>query len=60
MVAKNAFILTEAMENKWIEGKKEGKKEGKVEIAYNMKRKGLTIDMIIDLTGLSKEEIENL
>lgn len=38
----------------------DGKKEGKKEIAKNMKNKNLSIELIIELTGLSKEEIEEL
>ncbi len=34
--------------------------DGKKEVAKNARRKGLDIDLIIELTGLSKEEIENL
>jgi len=43
-----------------IEGKLEGKIEGKLEIAKKCKQKGLTIVEIIDLTGLTEEEIEKL
>jgi len=51
--------------NKGIEiGKKEGidigKKESTIEIAKKMKTKGFDINSIINLTGLSKEDIEQL
>lgn len=42
------------------EGKLEGKKESKVEIAKNMLINNLSITIISDCTGLSKEEIEKL
>ena len=42
------------------EGRKEGKIEGKIEIAKKMKTKGMDVDTIIEITGLSKEEIEKL
>lgn len=38
----------------------EGKADGKIEIARNLKRKGLDIAIIVEATGLSKEEISNL
>lgn len=34
-------------------GKKDGKKEGIVEVAKNMLNKGVEIDKIADITGLS-------
>lgn len=43
-----------------LEGKLEGKKESKVEIAKNMLINNLSITIISDCTGLSKEEIEKL
>ena len=42
------------------EGKKEGKEERSIEIAKKMKDKNKEIEEIIELTGLSKEEIEKL
>ena len=41
-------------------GEERGLKEGKIEIASRMLKKGLDIDDIIDITGLTKAEIENL
>ena len=38
----------------------EGKTEEKIEIARKMKLKGIEADMIAEVTGLSKEEIENM
>jgi predicted transposase/invertase (TIGR01784 family) len=36
------------------------KEEGKIEIAKNMINKGFSISDIIDLTGLSKQQVENI
>ena len=38
----------------------EGKIEGKIEIAVNLLKKGMSIEDIIDLTGLTKAQIEKL
>ena len=46
------------------EGLKQGEllgiKKGKIEIARKMKQKGFEINLISELAGLSKEEIERL
>lgn len=42
------------------EGRKEGHKEKSLEIAKKMKSKNIPIEEIIELTGLTKEEMENL
>ena len=42
------------------EGKAEGRAEEKVETALKMKQKGLDLNLISDITGLSIEEIEQL
>lgn len=42
------------------EGRKEGRREGKKSVAKNMLEKGKDIELIIECTGLTKEEIENL
>lgn len=42
------------------EGKKEGRKEAKREYAKKMLAKKIDINLIIEITGLTKEEIENL
>ena len=41
------------------QGLEKGRVEGQKVIAHKMKLKGLSIQDIIDLTGLSKEDIEN-
>ena len=43
-----------------IEGIKEGIKEGKIETAKNLKNLGISIEVISQSTGLTKEEIENI
>jgi predicted transposase/invertase (TIGR01784 family) len=40
--------------------KAEGRDEGKAEVAVNMRRKGLPVDMIAEMTGLTPEEIADL
>jgi predicted transposase/invertase (TIGR01784 family) len=42
------------------EGRIEGEAKGKAEVARNMKLEGIAVDTISKVTGLSKEEIENL
>lgn len=40
--------------------KREGKEEGRREIARELKKNGVTINLIVKSTGLTKEEIEKL
>ena len=40
------------------EGKEEGKMESKKEIAKKLLKKGMTIEEIESITGLTKQEIE--
>jgi predicted transposase/invertase (TIGR01784 family) len=42
------------------EGKLEGKREGKLESARKMIEEGLDENLIIKITGLSREEVEAL
>ena len=42
------------------EGREEGREEGRKEVARKMKLTGLSIEMIEEMTGLTKNEIENL
>ena len=42
------------------EGKLEGKLERTLEVAKQLKENGVTVDIIVKATGLSKEEIEQL
>jgi len=55
----NKNTLDYAVETAFDEGKIEGIKEGKIEVAPNAKKIGLSIEEIIILTGLTKQEIEN-
>ena len=50
----------ESFENGKAEGKADGEKSKAKEIAKKMKVKNMSIDEIIELTGLTKEEIELL
>jgi predicted transposase/invertase (TIGR01784 family) len=43
-----------------IEGKLEGRFEGKVDVARSLKENGLSVDIIMKTTGLTKDEIERL
>ncbi len=52
--------IKEGKEEGLKEGKKEGKKEMSIEITKKCLQKGMSISEIIELTGLSKEEIEKL
>ena len=44
----------------WNEGMKEGRAEGLLFAAKNMKQKGVAIDTITEVTGLTKEQVESL
>ena len=52
--------LDTASKEGFTKGKAEGKAEEKVEAALKMKQKGLDLNLISDITGLSIEEIEQL
>ncbi|MGI9158334.1 MAG: Rpn family recombination-promoting nuclease/putative transposase [Saprospiraceae bacterium] len=52
--------LKNVVDTSYEEGKLEGKAEGKAEIARQMKRNGMNMGFISDLTGLSAEEIDRL
>lgn len=52
--------LIEGREEGLKEGIDKGKMEGKKETARNLKKMGLSVELIIDATGLSAEEIEAL
>ncbi|MDR1953502.1 MAG: Rpn family recombination-promoting nuclease/putative transposase [Clostridiales Family XIII bacterium] len=43
-----------------FKGKREGKRERSLEIARNLKNKGMSVTEIVDITGLSAAEIESL
>jgi predicted transposase/invertase (TIGR01784 family) len=42
------------------EGRQEGQIEAKLKVAREMKKEGLSIDLIIKVTALPKEQIEKL
>lgn len=42
------------------EGIEEGKRTNSIEIAKKMKEKNISIQLIMELTGLNKKEIETL
>ena len=48
------------MEESEKKGKEEGQKTEKLEIAKKMKEKGMETELIAEITGLTKEEIESL
>ena len=41
-------------------GEKRGEKKAKIETAKNMLKKGFEIDVIVEITGLKRKEIEQL
>ncbi len=49
-----------AKEEGIAKGIEEGKKEKAIETAQKLKQEGLTIELIMRVTGLTQEEIENL
>lgn len=53
-------LIQEGLHKGKLERKREGKLEGKREIARNLKRKGLSLTEIAEVTGLSVEEILTL
>ena len=53
-------LLNESYNSGMINGIKEGEKTKPKEIAKNMLSKNIDINAIIECTGLTKEEIENL
>ena len=54
------MILKERYNEGKLEGRLEGIQENTVCIAKAMKEKGLPMDMIIGITGLTKEDIDKL
>ena len=46
--------------NRWKNGKKEGKKEEKIKIAKKLIKLNIPIEQILEITELTKEEIEKL
>ena len=52
--------MKKGMEKGMVQGRKEGKTEGKIETARNLKQLGVSIDVIVQATGLSEEEVQQL
>ena len=50
----------EGREEGLIEGRKEGRRESMIQIAQNMKKEGLSVSLIVKMTGLFEEEINRL
>ena len=50
----------EGFEDGFEEGKNSGKKENQIETAKKMLEKNIKLEDIIDITGLSEEEIKKL
>ena len=63
-VADVTELMRPQLEKAWDDGiekgKKEGKKEGITQTARRLKTAGVSIDIIIKATGLSKEEFKKL
>jgi len=53
---RDEFVRREAL----AEGLAEGEAKGKTEIAINLLKKNYPVDEIVEITGLSKEDIEKL
>lgn len=56
----HAQLMYEAKRDGKAEGKIEGAKEEKIQIARNMLQENASIEFIIKVTGLTKEEIEKI
>ena len=54
------FAMTAARDQGREEGKVEGRAEEKIDVAKKMLEKNMDINLIIEVTGLTKEEIEKL
>ena len=57
--------LIEQLKLEWISegekrGEERGEEKGKINIAQSMKKKGFDINIIMELTGLSKDKIVSL
>ena len=56
----HATLMQNAKEEGLEEGRAEGSKQEKIEIAKNMLKDNISIDIIAKYTNLTEEEIENL
>lgn len=57
---ENEMLREEGRKEGRKQGRREGKKEGKMEIVSVMKKKGIEIKMIREITGFSEEEINEI
>ena len=60
MITLTDIIREEALQEGKMEGLKEGERNKAIETARKMKQNGFEINLISEMTGLSKEEIEKL
>ena len=62
LLGRNTTMGTEEylLQKRENEGKIEGKREESLNIARNLKYKGISLEIIADATGLSIQEIEAL
>ena len=60
MNPKEGEKIMEIMTSYERKGREEGKQQGKIDVAKIMLEKGKSINEILDLTGLRREEIEKL
>ena len=58
--AMRRYVMTQGLEEGRKEGRKEGIRQNKIEIAMRLLKKKTEINEIIEITGLTKEEIEKL
>ena len=54
------YMIAEAKEEGLEQGRTEGLEQGRLEMARTLKDKGISIDIIAEASGLSKEEIDKL
>lgn len=49
-----------AEKKKFAEGRAEGRAEGIIEVAKSMIKKGMSVELISEVTGLSHDEIQRI
>lgn len=52
--------MTTVMNKGIAKGREEGRAEGRADVARNLKKKGMSVSDIADVTGLTEEEIKAL
>lgn len=58
--ARRQYAIKQGLAEGRERGLKEGQREEKIKVAKNMLKKDIKVDDIIEITGLTKEEIENI